>query len=95
MTLNEESIKKLNEMVCMGYGDTHGVRSEAILHEAVHKVTPEEAAKCIAQHSPFFEGNKRTAILFLALCKGWYGFEPELAMRNVQMKGILDVLSVT
>lgn len=88
-------VKKLNEMICIKYGDMFGVRSTAILEEALNKVTIEEAAKWIAMHHPFFDGNKRTAILMLVLDKGWFGFDPDLVMANVQLKGIFDVLSVT
>ena len=90
-----EGVKKLNEMICIDSNTTYGIRSEAILEEALRKPSAEEAAKWIAAHHPFFDGNKRTAILFLALEKGWFGFDPELVMRQIVMKGIFDVLKVT
>ena len=90
-----DGVKKLNEGICMDSGSTYGVRSEAILEEALRKPSPEECAKWIAQQHPFFDGNKRTAILFLALEKGWFGFDPEIVKRQIVMKNIMDVLSVT
>lgn len=92
----KEKVKKLNEMICKEYaGTAYGVRSEAILEEALRKATAEDTAKWIAQQHPFFDGNKRTAILFLALEKGWFGFDPKIVMRQIVMKGIMDVLAVT
>jgi len=81
-------IMKINWLANERFGTTYGIRYEAEIEAASRKPTLMEIAKHIAIHHPFFDGNKRTALMILK-----FNETPEKTLE--ENSDILELLSAT
>jgi len=91
--MKPEEVKDINAKICQKYGSTFGVRSMAELEFACNKVILKDIAKHIARHHPFFDGNKRTALVVAMMGKGLFGSDVDTMLWHPIFAEIMEILN--